>query len=94
MSNPSNPYVLPPNQPSRAGRRPAPEILLVDTNSGDPDSESFYRVKGPSRERYGLLVRQADQGLPLRFTDVSGAEIYVPHHAVSSIVYNPGEKND
>lgn len=91
----SNPYSLPENQPARAGRLPAPETLLVNTNSRVPDSErSFYRVKSPSRARYGLLALRADKGLPLRFTDVSGAEIYVPHHALSSIVYSPGEKND
>lgn len=97
----NNPYTLPDgepalpeNQPARAGRRPAPALLMVDTNSGDASTHSFFRVQDASRSRYNALTVRAEQGMSLRFTEESGAEIYVPHHAISSIVYSPGDLGD
>lgn len=68
------------------------EILIVDTTANDPESPSYYHVIPAKREHWEILTKQVEKGQGIRFPSRNGNIVYIPNHAVSAIVYNPGDK--
>lgn len=49
-------------------------------------------IPDPSRELFNEFNQRIINEMPLRYTNRSGAEAIIPHHAVISVAYAPGDE--
>lgn len=61
--------------------------LRVHTTSG----ECIY-ARYPEKGHYDVLVNKAGRDEDLHIASEAGSTVFIPHHAISSIVFHPGGK--
>lgn len=56
------------------------------------DTPTPLEIPNPSRELFNEFNQRIIDELPIHYTDKSGAEAIIPHHAIISIAYAPGDE--